>query len=63
MKKTFETSQGEVEVIDAMIDVDGTNLEEGVEIKLDGVFLSDIYNMHVREINKTNIEKIISNLI
>jgi len=63
MKKTFETSHGKVQVRDAMIDTDGTNLEEGVEVKLDGKLITEIWNIHVREINKDNIEEIISNLV
>jgi hypothetical protein len=36
MTKVVETVIGEVELRNAMIDVDGTNLESGVEIKHEG---------------------------
>ena len=63
MKKTFETSPGTVQVRDVMIDTDGTNLEEGVEVRLDGKVLNEIWNIHVREINENNIEQIMGNLV
>jgi len=38
MTRTFEnTSFGDVEVRNVMIDLDGTNLEEGLEITVDNV--------------------------
>lgn len=39
MIKVVETEIGEVELRNAMIDLDGTNLEEGVEIKLGGEYM------------------------
>jgi hypothetical protein len=36
MTKKVETSNGEVELRNAMIDLDGTNLEEGVTVTSEG---------------------------
>jgi hypothetical protein len=41
MTKKVETSNGEVELRNAMIDIDGTNLEEGVEIVQDGDVINE----------------------
>jgi hypothetical protein len=41
MTKKVETSIGEVELRNAMIDIDGTNLEEGVEIVQDGDVINE----------------------
>ena len=41
MTKKVETSIGEVELRNAMIDLDGTNLEEGVEIVQDGDVINE----------------------
>ncbi len=37
MTQTFDTNFGEVEVRNIMIDLDGTNLEEGIEITVPNV--------------------------
>lgn len=63
MKKTFKTTWGLVKVRDAMIDTDGTNLEEGVEVHLDGELLAGTVGITVSELKKNNIECFISNLI
>ena len=58
-EKTFDTSFGEVRVSFAMIDTDGTNLEEGVDFKLDGKFVGDAVGLSLREINEGNIEDLL----
>jgi hypothetical protein len=63
MKKTFETVYGLVEVRDAMIDTDGTNLEEGVDVRLDGEPLAGTVGITVAELNKDNIHSFTSNLV
>lgn len=46
---TIETKFGEVTVSTAMFDIDGKNLEEGVEIKLDDELVIELYGF--REYN------------
>lgn len=36
MKYTYDTTYGEVEFSSAVFDIDGTNLVEGTEVRLDG---------------------------
>lgn len=47
MEKTFETKYGEVILRNAMIDVDGTNLVDGVEVKVDGHLVGEILDSHL----------------
>lgn len=42
MEYKFDTKYGEVTLRNAMIDIDGTNLEEGVEVYLDGEYVNDM---------------------
>jgi hypothetical protein len=41
MTKEVESTIGEITVRNAMIDIDGTNLQEGVEIVQDGVVINE----------------------
>ena len=41
MKKTFETKFGEISLKNVMIDTDGTNLADGIEIRLEGVLIGE----------------------
>ena len=41
MTKEVESAIGEITVRNAMIDIDGTNLEEGVEIVQDGDVINE----------------------
>ena len=55
---------GEVEVRNAMFDIDGTNIEEGIEIKsLDGDFdIIEIYGyIDVSEITSEDLTELINN--
>ena len=47
---------GSVEIRPAMFDIDGTNLEEGIEIKGDEIALIEIYGWH--DISELNVEKV-----
>ena len=39
MKRDFETKFGRITLQNVMVDIDGTNLEEGIDISLDGEFI------------------------
>jgi hypothetical protein len=58
MEKTFITDCGKIEVRNAMIEVDSTNLEEGIELKdefnniVELVGYRDIDEMSVDEVEK-----------
>ena len=43
MEKTFKTKFGKISLRTAMLETDGTNLEEGVEIKLDGKLIGEAF--------------------
>jgi hypothetical protein len=60
MEKTFNTSHGEVTVRNAMLDVDGTTLEDGIEIKGDDIDLIEVYGYYdVEELTDDDVEKLI----
>ena len=42
MEKTFDTKFGEVTLRGAMIDTDGTNLSDGIEVKIEGKLISEV---------------------
>ena len=42
MEKTIETKYGEVTLRDIVKDVDGTNLEDAVEVTLDGEVIAEL---------------------
>ena len=44
MEKTFNTKYGEVSLRGAMIDTNGTDLVDGIEVKIDGEFIGEILN-------------------
>lgn len=59
MEKSFETKYGTALIRYAMFDIDGTNLEEGVEIHLDGEYIGrrlggnlDVESMTVKEVEE-----------
>lgn len=47
MEKTFETKYGEVILRNAMIDINGTDLVDGVEVKVDGHLVGEIIDSHL----------------
>lgn len=63
MEKQFYTDNyGEVTVRNAMFDVDGTNLEEGIEIKsVNGEFdLLEIFGYYdIDDMNEDDVERLI----
>lgn len=62
MAKTFNCSYGEVTVRTAMFDADGTNLEEGIEIKGDEIGLIEVYGYHdIDEMTNEDVEVLIKN--
>ena len=61
MEKLFQTpNYGEITVRTAMFDVDGKNLEEGIEIKGEDIGLIELYGW--RDIDEMTIEEL-ENLI
>jgi len=62
-EKTYHTDYGDVIVRNAMFDTDGTNLEEGVEVKNpDNNVLVEIYGYKdVEEFTIDELEEIIEN--
>lgn len=60
MEKTFDTKFGEVSLRGAMLDINGTDLVEGVEIKIEGVLsgevagraFSSVSDMSIKEVEK-----------
>ena len=64
MTKTFNCTYGEVTVRTAMFDTDGTNLEEGIEVKGDEIGLIEVYGYYdVNEMTNEDVEIIISDLL
>jgi hypothetical protein len=45
MEKTWNTNLGEVTLRGAMIDTDGTNLADGIEVKVDGKLVGEVLDM------------------
>ena len=63
MEKTFETKFGTALIRYAMIDIDGTNLEEGVEIYLDDEYKGNRLggNLDVESMSVKEVEELIEN--
>jgi len=61
MSRIIETKDyGKVEIRNVMFDIDGTTLEEGVEIKGDEIGLIEIYGwMDIDELSSDKINKLI----
>ena len=61
MSKIIETKDyGKVEIRNAMFDIDGTNLEEGVEIKGDEIGLIELYGWRdIEELSYDEINELI----
>ena len=60
---SFDLPVGNVTVNFAMIDINGTDLVEGVEYRLDGKLLGDEAGRSLREINSDNIEELIERFL
>lgn len=66
MEKTIETKYGEVTLRGAMIDVDGTNLCDGVEVKLDGELIAELLDRtfsSMEDLTAGEIEELIKNYV
>jgi coenzyme F420-reducing hydrogenase beta subunit len=62
MKKDWDTTFGKVSLRGAMIDTDGTNLVEGVEIKVEGKLVAEVLNMtfgQVEDFTQKEVEKFV----
>jgi hypothetical protein len=59
MKKKFKTKFGNAVVSFAMIDTDGTNLEEGVDFNVDDKFVGDAIGLSLDNVNENNIEELL----
>ena len=57
MEITIKTIYGEAKVRDCMIDLDGKNLEEGVEVSIDGVVIAEVLGQSTDDINALPIEE------
>ncbi len=58
MENTFDTIHGKAVIKDVMIDTDGTNLADGVEIKIDGVVIAEIVGKSAEELNRLPVDEI-----
>lgn len=61
--KKVVTDYGDVQVRNAMIDIDGTNIEEGIELKGDGFLIELVGYRDIDEITVDEVESIIENQI
>ena len=62
MSKIIETKDyGKVEIRNAMFDIDGTTLEEGVEIKGDKIGLIELYGwIDIDELSSDKVNELIN---
>ena len=58
MTRTLETKFGEITLRSAMLDIDGTNLEEGIEVKLDGEIIGEVIGGNIYEIEEMSTKEI-----
>ena len=57
----IETSTGTLEVRNIMIEIDNTNIEEGLEISRDGEFVIEVLGYHdVDELTEDIVEDLIN---
>jgi hypothetical protein len=57
MEKTFDTFYGKVSLRGAMIDTDGTNLADGVEIKIDGKLAAEVLDITFSQVEDFTTEE------
>jgi hypothetical protein len=50
MERTLDTKYGQVTLRGAMLDVDGTNLIDGIEIKIDDMLIAEVYGKTFSEV-------------
>ena len=58
MEKTAETKFGTVTLRGAMIDTDGTNLADGIEIKIDGILVNEVIGVTFGEVEDMSDEEV-----
>ena len=58
MEKTFDTAFGEVTLRGAMIDTNGTDLVEGVEIKIDGNLAGEVLGINFYQVEDMTIDEV-----
>jgi len=58
MEKVIDTVFGEVKLRGAMIDTDGTNLESGVEIKLDDELIGEVIGISYSSVEDMTVEEV-----
>ena len=66
MEKTFETKYGNVSLRGVMIDTNGTDLVEGVEIKLEGEYIGEVWDRNFTDMEDLSIkvvEELVANTI
>lgn len=61
--KKLETKYGEVKLRVVMIDIDGTNLEEGIEVSLNGELLGQVIEIDFDDLTITDVEEIVEYFI
>ncbi len=54
MEKTWDTPLGEVTLRGAMIDTNGTDLAEGIEVKIDGKLIGEVLDKTFSEVEDMN---------
>lgn len=57
MNAKIDTIFGDAVVNDVMIDTDGTNLADGVEIKINGVVIAEIIGKTAEELKKLPVQE------
>lgn len=58
MTKSFDTKYGIVKIRPAMFDIDGTNLEEGIEVKLDDVLIGEVFGYSFNQVEDMTIAEV-----
>lgn len=58
MQKTFDTAIGEVTLRGAMIDINGTDLVSGVEIKLDGELIGEVFGVSFYQVEDMSTKEV-----
>ena len=63
---THQTKFGEVQLRVAMIDINGTDLCEGIEVKLDDKLIGEVFNIeshYIDEMSVEEVEEIVTSII
>jgi hypothetical protein len=61
--KKVETKYGEVELRVVMTDIDGTNLDEGIEVTLNGELLGQVIEIDFDDLTIADVEEIVEYFI